>query len=289
MNGTYIIDGKTVSGLPPLPKRFQVPAPETEEAMNVTYKINGKTTVCPIGPEDRDERRDLLVSRLCALKTSDRQKPRNKEGHNLLTMYDTYDEIFRRIDDEMDDVDGCNDENVVNRCSRVESTIKDVMIGASHLVDSLRDVGAGQEATFVQKEALQKREEARDVFRDVGLMDRFFVPTVEIREKSFRVVVEEDVEAPKLQPGSVAEVPTEHTTQELNADADSWKPRSEHVQFDEKVEVKTFVSSEVVHPGRSLREISRVDEKTFVSSTDVQPGSEGGADLVIDNVLEDIV
>ena len=52
---TYTIDGKTYSSgsLLPLPtdqnpKNPEIPAPETEEAMNVTYKINGKTTVYPV-------------------------------------------------------------------------------------------------------------------------------------------------------------------------------------------------------------------------------------------------
>lgn len=213
-----------------------------------SYHIDGKTY--SVDPADRDGRRDLLVSRLCALKTSDRQKPKNKEGHDILREYDTYDEIFRRIDDEMDDTAMCEEEDVENRCSVLEETMKDVMVGASHLVDVLRDMGAAQEAVFIQKEVLQKHVEAEDVFQELGLLARFGVPELEITAKSFKVVMEEgsseapkvqlrtiakytpeetnrigsawrSIEASKLQPGRLAEVPAEHTTQVLNADADS--------------------------------------------------------------------
>ena len=61
----------------------------------------------------------------------------------------------------MNDVEMCNDEDVENRCSVLEGTMGDLMISASHLVDVLHDMGATQEAEFVQEEALEKRRELR--------------------------------------------------------------------------------------------------------------------------------
>ena len=181
------------------------------------YRINVKTY--SVDTADRDGRRDLLVSRLCAL-TSDKQKPQNTEGHDILTEYDTYDEVFRRIDDEMDDAGMCEEEDVENRCSVLEETMKDVMVGASHLVDVLRDMGAGQEADLVQKEALQKHVEAEDVFQELGLLTRFGVPELEITEKSFKVVMEEgSSEAPKVQLRTFAK----YTPEETNSIGSAWR------------------------------------------------------------------